>query len=70
MPIAKTFIFFLDNEEEHVKHSKGHKTETVINDEADEILKQLLDSLQNRYQINLDPIKCSKLVFDYVHILY
>ena len=70
MPIAKTFIFFIDNEEEHVKHSKSDNTEIVINDEANEILKQLFDSLKNRYQINLDPITCSKLVFDYVHILY
>ena len=29
-------------------HSKGNNTEIVINDEADEVITQLFDSLKNR----------------------
>ena len=33
----------------------------MINDEADEVIKELLDSLENRYQNNLDSVKGSRL---------
>ena len=42
----------------------------MINDEADEVMKELFDSLKNRYQNNLELIKGSEFVFDYVHLLY
>ena len=42
----------------------------MINDEADEVKKELFDSLKKRYQINLESMKGSELVFDYVHLLY
>ena len=42
----------------------------MINDKADEVTKGLFDSLKNRYQNNLDSIKGSEFVFDYVHLLY
>ena len=42
----------------------------MINDEADEVIKELFESLKNRYQNNLELIKGSELVFDYVHLLY
>ena len=38
----------------------------MINDEADEVIEGLFDSLKNRYQSNLESIKGS----DYVHLLY
>ena len=38
-------------------HSKGDKIEIMINDEADEVIKELFDSLKNRYQNNLESIK-------------
>ena len=38
----------------------------MINDEADEVIKELFDSLKNRYQSNLELMKCSEFVFDYV----
>ena len=44
--------------------------EIKINDEADEIIKKLFDSLKNRYQNNLESMKCSEFVFDYVQLLY
>ena len=42
----------------------------MINDEADEVIKELFDSLKNRYQNNLGLMKGSKFVLDYVHLLY
>ena len=34
-------------------HSKGDNIEIMINDEVDEIIKELFDSLKNRYQNHL-----------------
>ena len=34
-------------------HSKIGNIETIISDEVDEIIKQLFNSLENRYQNNL-----------------
>ena len=34
---------------ERVMHSKRDKIEIMINDEADEVIKELFDSLKNRY---------------------
>ena len=31
-------------------HSKSDNKETMINDEADEVIKEFFDSLKNRYQ--------------------
>ena len=42
----------------------------MINDEADEVIEELFDSLKNRYQNNLVSIKGSEFVFDYVQLLY
>ena len=35
-------------------HSKKDNIEIMINDEADEIIKELFDSVKNRYQNNLE----------------
>ena len=42
----------------------------IINDEADEVIEELFKSLKNRYQNNLESMKGSEFVFDYVHLLY
>ena len=42
----------------------------MINDEADEVIKELFDSLKNRYQNNLEPMKGREFAFDYVHLLH
>ena len=39
LTIANNFIFSIDNDEEHVMHSKCDNIEVMINDEADEIMK-------------------------------
>ena len=47
-------------------HSKSDNIEIMISDEADEVF----DSLKNRYQNNLQPMRGSEFVFDYVQLLY
>ena len=43
----------------------------MMNDEADEVIEQLFESLKKRYQNKLkESMKGSELVFDYVHLLY
>ena len=49
-------------------HSKLDNIEIGINNEADEIVKEL--SLKNRYQNNLESMKGSEFIFDYVQLLY
>ena len=42
----------------------------MINHEADEVIKELVHSLKNRYQNNLESVKKSEFAFDYVQLLY
>ena len=49
-------------------YSKKDNVEMIINDEADEVIKELFDSLKNTYQNNLESIKGSEFVFDYVNL--
>ena len=50
-------------------HSKNDNIEIMINDEADEVIK-LFHSLKNRYQSNLESMKGSEFIFNYVQLLY
>ena len=68
--IANNFISSIDNDEERVMDSKRDNIEIMSNDEADEVIKELFDSLKNRYQNNLESMKSSKFVFDYAQLLY
>ena len=43
---AINFISSIDNDEEHVMHSKSDNTEIMINDK---VIKELFYSLKNRY---------------------
>ena len=70
MTIANNFISSIDNDEESVMHSESDNIETMVNDEADEVIKEFFDSLRNRYQNNFESKKGNEFVFDYVHILY
>ena len=47
-------------------HSKGDNLEIMINSEANEVIKELFNSLKNRYQNNLKSMKGSEFVFDYM----
>ena len=42
----------------------------MINDDANKVSKILFESIKNRYQNNLELMKSSDFVFDYVHLLY
>ena len=46
-------------------HSKSDNIEIMISDKGDEVF----DSLENRYQNNLEFMKVSELVFNYVHLI-
>ena len=45
---------YLDNDEEHLIHSKSGNIEIMINDEADKVIEKLFESIKNRYQNNLN----------------
>ena len=42
----------------------------MINGEADEVIKELFDPLKNRYQNNLESLKVSEFVVNYIQLLY
>ena len=42
-------------------HSKSDDIEIMINDEANEVIKELFDSIKNRYKKNLESIKVVSL---------
>ena len=50
--------------------TKNDNIEIMINDEADRVMKELFDSLKNRYQNDLGSLKGSEFLFDYVQLLY
>ena len=64
------FISSIDDEEERVMHSKNDDIEILINDESNEVIKELFGSLKKRYQNNLESMKGSEFVFDYVQLSY
>ena len=70
LTVANNFIYSIDNHEERVMHSKSDDIEIMINDEADEVIEKHFESLKKRYQNNLESMKGSDFVFDYVHLLY
>ena len=41
----------------------------MISDEADKVIKKT-DSLKSRYQNNLQSMRCSEFIFDYVQVLH
>ena len=59
------------NDEEHVMHSKSDNMEIMINDKADEVIKELFDSLEKRNQNNMKKLmKGIEFVLDCVPLLY
>ena len=70
LTIANNFISSKDNDEERVMHSQSDNIEIMINYEADEVKKELFDSLENRYQNDLKSMKGSEFIFYDVQLLY
>ena len=66
LTITNNFVSSIDNDGECVMHSKTNNIEILINDEVDEVIKELFDSLKNRYQNNLESMKGSEFLLDYV----
>ena len=66
LTIANNFISSIDDDKEHVMHSKSNNIEIMNNAQADELVKEHFDSLKNRYQDNLESMKrfelCSFIV--------
>ena len=54
LTIANTFVSSIDNEEKCVMYSKSDNIDIMSNDEADEVIEKLFDSLKNRYENNLE----------------
>ena len=44
-------------------HSKSDNIEIMMNDEAEEVIKELFDPFKNRYQNNLESMKGREFVF-------
>ena len=51
-------------------HSKSDNIKIMIRDVTDKIIEKLFNSLRNGYQNNLQWMKGSEFVFDYVHLFY
>ena len=51
-------------------HSKNDSLEIMINNEADEVINEVFDSLKNRHQNDLKPRKVTGFGFDYFHLFY
>ena len=49
LAIAINFVSSIDDDEERVMHSKSDDIQIMINDEAEEVIKELFDSLKDRY---------------------
>ena len=67
--IANNIISSIDNDEERVMHLKSDNIEIMISDEEDEVIKELFDLIRNRYQDNLESMKGSEFVFNYVSLV-
>ena len=68
--MVNKFISSIDNDKELLMHSKSDNIKIMVNDEKHEVIKKLSDSLKTRYQNNLELIKSSVFVFDYVNLLH
>ena len=51
-------------------HSKNGDIEIMMNDEADEVVDELFESLKKRYQNKLEESMKEVNLFDYVHLFY
>ena len=71
LTIRINFISSKDpKDEERIMHLKSDNLEIMISDETDEIIEKLFNSLKNRYQNDLQSMRGSEFVFDYVKLLH
>ena len=62
LTVANNFISSTDNDEQSVMHSESDNIQIMINDEADEVIKNFFDTLKNRPPNNLESMKGSSFV--------
>ena len=68
LAIAINFISTIDdNDEKHVMNSKSNNIKIMISGEADEVIEKLFNLLKKRYQNNLQSMRDSEFVIDYVY---
>ena len=66
-----TFISSLGNREIRIMDSKSDNVETMMGNEADDIIKELFESFNKRYQEGLETkMKRRQFVFESVDLLY
>ena len=70
LTIANNFISSIDNDKDHAIPSKSDNIEITITDEADKVIKNVFDWVKNGYQNDLELMKSSEFVFDYIVLLY
>ena len=71
LTIAINFIFSKDNDEEHVRHSKSDDIKIMINNKANEVIKELFKLIKNKYQNNLEELmKGNDFVSNCFYLLY
>ena len=58
-----------DYDEDRVMLSKSDSIEPMSSDETYEVIKKFVDSLKNGYQNNLESMRGSEFVYDYVKLL-
>ena len=64
-------MFFNDNDEERVMHSKSDDIEITTNYKTDEIIEENFQSLLSRYQIGFETsMKGSDFIIDCVYLSY
>ena len=70
LTITNNLISSTYNGNEHVMHSKNDNMEIMIDDEADEVIKEIFDSLKNRHQNNLESMNDGEFFFDYIQLFH
>ena len=71
LTIAINFVYFKNNDEEHVMHSKSDDKEININDKTDEVIEKIFKFLLNRYQNKLETsMGGSDFILDCAHLWY
>ena len=71
LTIAINFISSKDVDKERVMHSKSNDIEFIPYDNANDVVKELFETLLSRYQIGLETsMRGSNCIFDSVQLLY
>ena len=71
LTIATNFISSKGTKEERVMHSTSDNVKFVSYNDANEVAKELFESLRSRYQDNLETLmKESDFIFDSVQLMY